>query len=80
MFKLAGTELGKLCSGYQRQDDVGGESFFYGGFDAEGMRCINEDAGVLRRDDGIDDGGKIVYVGESLYAQDDVVKGTIANV
>lgn len=34
---------------------------------------------MLRRDDGIDDGGKVVYVWESLYAQDDVIKGTVAD-
>ncbi len=79
MFKFAGAELSELGSGYQRQDDVCGKSFFYSGFNAKSVCRIDEDASVLGCDDGIDDGGKVVYVWESLYAQDDVIEGTIAH-
>lgn len=79
MFKFAGPKLGKLGSRHQRQDDICGKSFFYRGFNAECVRRVDEDACVLGRDDGIDDGGKVVYIWEGLYAQNDVIEGAIAD-
>ena len=38
------------------------------------MCGVDEDAGVLRGDNGLDDGGEIVDVGKSFDTEDDVVK------
>jgi hypothetical protein len=36
--------------------------------------CIDKDAGVLRRDNGFDDVGDIVYIGEGFDAEEHVVE------
>lgn len=38
------------------------------------MCGIDKDARVLRRDDGLDDVGDIVYIGEGFDAEEDVVE------
>lgn len=68
MLKLALAQLGELGAGDERQDDVCGEAFLERGFDAQGVCGVDEDAGMLGGDDGIDDGGEIVDIGKSFYA------------
>jgi len=43
------------------------------GFDTNGVCGIHEDAGVLRSDDRLDDGGQVVHVRQGLDAQNDIV-------
>jgi hypothetical protein len=44
------------------------------------MRRVHKDAGVLWRDDRLDDVGDIVYIGKCLDAKEDVVKGLLGGV
>lgn len=74
MFKLTRPKLGELCSRDQRKDNVGGEALFQIGFDAEGVGGVDEDAGVLWRDNGLDDASQVVDIGEGLYAEQNVVE------
>jgi hypothetical protein len=41
------------------------------------MCRVHEDAGVLWRDDRLNNVGDIIYVGECLDAKEDVVKGLL---
>ena len=43
------------------------------------MSGVDKNAGVLGSDDGINDSGQVIDIGESLDAQDDVVERAIAN-
>jgi hypothetical protein len=44
------------------------------------MCRVHEDAGVLWRDDRLDDVGDIIYIGECLDAKEDVIKGLLGGV
>lgn len=41
------------------------------------MRGVDKNTGVLRSDNGVNHGGKVVDVGESLDAENDVIEGTV---
>lgn len=43
------------------------------GLDTNGVCGVHEDAGVLRSDDRLDDGGQVVHVRQGLDAQNDIV-------
>ena len=43
------------------------------GLDANGICSVYQDAGMLGGDDRLDDGGKVVHVGQCLDTQDDIV-------
>lgn len=75
VFKFAGTQLRELGTGNEREDDVGRESLLEIRLDAEGMCSVDEDARVLRSDDGFDDRGDVVHVRQCFYAQKDVIEG-----
>ncbi len=78
MFELA---LAKLCQFGARNEgqyDVCGESLFDCRFDAEGVCGVDEDAGVLGSDDGVDHSGEIVHIGESFDAKHDIIKRTVS--
>jgi hypothetical protein len=77
MFKLGGPCLHDVDIGDQRQDDIGGEAMLQLRFDSESIGGIDEDTGVLRGDDRLDDGSQIVDVGQCFHAQDDVVIGIL---
>ena len=57
VFKLAGTGLRDLNAGDERQNHVCWKALLEMGLDANGVCGIHEDAGVLRSDDRLDDGG-----------------------
>lgn len=46
-------------------------------FNAQGVRSIDEDAGMLGGNDGLYDCGQVVYVGESLHTEEDIVEGAL---
>jgi hypothetical protein len=46
--------------------------------DSDGIRCIDEDTGVLRCDDGFDDRGQIIDIGQGLYTENNIVVGIFA--
>ena len=41
------------------------------------MCGVHKDAGVLGRDDRLDDVGNIVYIGQGFYAKENIVKGLL---
>lgn len=47
MFKFAVSNLLKLCTRHKRQHNVCWESLLEIRLDAEGVRCVDEDASVL---------------------------------
>lgn len=62
MFELAGAKLSDFDSGDQRENDIRREALFQMGFDAEGVCCVDENASVLGRNDGLDDRGEVIDV------------------
>ena len=76
MFEFAWSQLRDLGSGNEGENDVGGEPLLKMALNAQGMCGVDEDAGMLGRDDRLNDGGKIIYIGESLYTKEDVVEAT----
>lgn len=66
MLKLTGTNLRNFDIGNEGKDNVCRVSLLEMGFDAKGIGSIYNNAGMLRGDDGFDDGGKIVDVRQSL--------------
>jgi hypothetical protein len=44
------------------------------GFDTQAVCSVHKDAGMLRRDDRLDDVGDIVYIRQGFYAKQDVIK------
>ena len=75
MLKFARACLDDFGAGDKREDNIGGKALFEIGFHTETVGGIDENACMLRRDDGFDDGGNIVNVRQGLYAEQDVVKG-----
>lgn len=75
MLKLAGPRLGDFHVGNQGKNNVGRVSLLEIGFDSDGIRSVNENAGVLGSDDGFDHRGQVVDVRESLHAENDIVIG-----
>lgn len=73
MFKLAGADLRDFDAGDERQNHVCRKALFKMGLDTNGVCSVHEDAGVLRGDDRLDDGGKVVHIGQGLHAQNDIV-------
>lgn len=43
------------------------------GFDAEGICGVDENAGMLRCNDGLDDSGKIVDIRQGFDTQNDII-------
>lgn len=68
MFEFALAELGKVSSADKRQDHVCWESLFNRRFNTECVRCVDEDASMLRRDNRVDYRCKVVHVWQSLNA------------
>lgn len=75
MLELASAQLRKLGASNEGKNDVCRESLLKVRLDAEGVCCVDQDACVLRSDDGLNDRGKVIHVWESLDAQEDVVVG-----
>lgn len=42
------------------------------------MGGVDEDAGVLGRNDGVNDSGEVVDIGEGLDAEDDIVECAVS--
>lgn len=75
MLKFAGSQLLELCSRNQREDNIGGEAFFELFFDPKCIGSVHNDAGVLRRDNGLNYIGEVVNVRERFYTENNVVEG-----
>lgn len=73
MLKFARADLGDFNAGNEREDDIGGKTLLQIGLDANCICGVDENAGVLRGNDRLDDSGKVVHVGQSLDAQEDIV-------
>lgn len=74
MLKLARADLGQFGTGNERQDDVGRETLFEVRLDAEGVCGVDENTCVLWGNNGLDDRGNVVDVGQGLDAEEDVVE------
>lgn len=74
MLELAGSDLGQFCARHEGQDYVGRETLFQVRLDAETVCGVHKDTGMLRRYDRLDDICNIVYIGECLHAEEDVVE------
>ena len=77
MLELAGPSLNDFGPRDEREYDICGESLFQIRLNAETMGCVDEDTGMLRRNYRFDDGGDIVHVRQSLYAEQDVIEGSL---
>ena len=75
MLELTSSELRDFDARDQRQDDVGREALFQIRLDAKCVGGVDQNASVLRRDDGFDDGREVVDVGQCLDAEQDIVEG-----
>lgn len=73
MFELALAELHDVRAGDQGQHDVGRVSFLDGSLNADSVRSVDQDTCVLGNNDGFDDGGQVVDIGERFDAEDDIV-------
>lgn len=78
MFELARAELREVGAADEGENDIRGEPLLDGGLEAKGVRRVDQDARVLGGNDGIDDRSQIVDVGESFYAEDNVVEWPFA--
>ena len=77
MLKLAGSSLNNFGTRDERQDDICRESLLEVRLDAEGVGSVDEDTGMLRGDDGFDNGRDIIHIGQSLYTEQNVVKRSL---
>lgn len=68
VLELAGPDLGDFNARDERQNHVCWETLFEIGLDTNGVCGVHEDAGMLRSDDRLDDGCKVVHVGQGLDA------------
>lgn len=75
MFELAWSGLSYFSPRDERENDICGESLLQIRLNAETMGCVDKDTGMLGRNDRFDDGGDIVHVRQSFYAEQDIVEG-----
>ena len=77
MLELAGSQLGQGGARYEGQNHVGWESLFQLFLNTESVGCVDENTRVLLRNDRLDDVCKIVYIWESLHAENDIVERNV---
>lgn len=75
VLKLAGSDLRDLDAGDERQNHVRWKALFEVGLDTDSVGGVDENAGVLRGDDRLDDSRHVVHVRQRLDTQDDIVIG-----
>lgn len=73
MLEFTGAGLGDFHVGNEGENDICWVSLLEMGFNSEGISRVNEDAGVLRSDDGFDDGGEVVDIGQCFYTENNIV-------
>jgi hypothetical protein len=77
MLELAGSELGQVGTGDQRQDNIGRKPFFELFLDSKCVGCVDQNASMLLRNDALNDIGEVVHVWESLDTKNDIVEGYV---
>lgn len=73
MLKLAGSDLRDFNAGDERQNHVCWKALFEVRLDTDSVGSVDENAGMLRGDDRLDDSCHVVHVGQRLDTQDDIV-------
>lgn len=75
VLKLASSCLSDFHVGNEGKDHVGWVSLFEMGFEADSIRGVDKDTGVLGSNDRFDHRGQVVDIRESLHAENDIVIG-----
>ena len=63
MFEFAGPSLDNFGARDKRENDIRWKSLLQVRLNAEGMGGVDKDAGMLRRDNGFDDGRDVINIG-----------------
>ena len=66
--------LNQICSRNQGEHNVGRKAVFELFFDAQGIRRVHYNAGMLGRNDRLYDIGKVVHVWQGLDAEYNIVE------